>query len=183
MATMHATFSQESLIDEPIARDEPRWYAAYICANHEKRVAHQFTQQSIEHFLPLFEAVRRWKDRRKRLQLPLFPGYLFVRFALRDRLNILQVPSVVRLVGFNGRPTPVEDHQIETLQETLTPQLKVRPHPYLAVGKKVRIIRGPLQGTDGVLVRRKSVWRVVLSINLIVRAASVEVEADDIEVI
>src|SRR5271157_5605311 len=78
---------------------EPHWYAAYTCANHEKRVALQLERRSLECFLPLYESVRRWKDRRVRLELPLFPGYVFVRLALRDRLQVLQVPGVARLVG------------------------------------------------------------------------------------
>ena len=81
---------------------EPAWYAVYTCANHEKRVADQFVQRSVEHFLPTFETIRRWKDRKMRIQQPLFPGYIFVRLLLRDRLRVLQVPSVVRLVGFGG---------------------------------------------------------------------------------
>src|SRR6266852_464107 len=79
---------------------QPHWYAAYTSANHEKRVAVQLKERAVENFLPLYESVRRWKDRRMKLQLPLFPGYVFVRLALRDRLRVLQIPSVVRLVGF-----------------------------------------------------------------------------------
>src|SRR5271163_1679943 len=83
---------------------EPHWYAAYTSANHEKGVTQQLERRSVECFLPLFESVRRWKDRRVRLQLPLFPGYVFVRLALRDRLQVLEIRSVVRLVGFDRRP-------------------------------------------------------------------------------
>src|SRR6202051_4240062 len=83
---------------------EPHWYAAYTCANHEKGVTQQLERRSVECFLPLYESVRRWKDRRVRLQPPLFPGYVFVRLALCDRLQVLEIPSVVRLVGFDGHP-------------------------------------------------------------------------------
>jgi transcription antitermination factor NusG len=88
----------------PIESVAPHWYVAYTSANHEKRVTEQFLQRSVDHFLPLYESVRRWKDRRVTLQLPLFPGYIFVRLALCDRLKILQVPGVARLIGFNGQP-------------------------------------------------------------------------------
>src|SRR6267378_5822400 len=98
---------------------EPRWYAAYTCANHEKRVREQLEQRSVESFLPLYETVRRWKDRRMRLQMPLFPGYVFVRMVLMDRLRVLQVPSVVRLVGFNGHLSPLLDEEIEGLKKGL----------------------------------------------------------------
>ncbi len=102
--------------DEQTVLAEPRWYAAYTCAQHEKRVAEQLVERTVEHFLPLYASVRRWKDRRVALELPLFPGYVFVRLALRDRLRVLQVPSVVRLVGFGGLPTALPDEQVEILR-------------------------------------------------------------------
>jgi len=165
----------------PAAYLEPHWYAAYTCANREKRVAEQLAQRSVEHFLALYDSVRRWKDRRKKLQLPLFPGYVFVRLALRDRLRVLQVPSVVRLVGFNGTPTALPEEEIEKLRKALTGQIRAEPHPYLAVGQRVRIKCGPLAGVEGILIRKKNALRVVLSIDLIMRSASVEIDAGDIE--
>ena len=83
-----------------------QWYAVYTCARNEKRVAEQLSLRSVEHFLPVYSAIRHWTDRSKELQLPLFRGYLFVRIALRDRLQVLEIPSVARLVGFNGAPAP-----------------------------------------------------------------------------
>jgi transcription antitermination factor NusG len=160
---------------------EPAWYAAYTCANHERRVADQLAERSVEHFLPTFESVRRWKDRKMRLRQPLFPGYLFVRLALRDRFRVLQIPSVVRFVGFGDGPTALADREIESLRTSLLPELRASPHPYLKVGKKVRIVNGPLEGTEGILLRKKNAWRVVISIDLIMRAASVEVDIGDLE--
>src|SRR6266481_1689950 len=107
---------------------DSRWYAAYTCANHEKRVREQLEQRSVESFLPVYEAVRRWKDRRMRLQLPLFPGYVFVRMALVDRLRVLQVPSVVHLVGFNGHLAPLPDEEIEGLKKSLAGGVLAEPH-------------------------------------------------------
>src|SRR6266566_3595754 len=95
---------------------EPHWYAAYTSANHEKRVAIQLGQRSVEHFLPTYESVRRWKDRRKKLELPLFPGYVFVRMALRQRLRVLQIPGVACLVGFGGQPAALATEEIEALR-------------------------------------------------------------------
>ena len=115
----------------------PLWYVAYTSANHEKRVAEQFSLRSVEHFLPLYEAKRRWKDRRMKLELPLFPGYVFVRMSLRDRLKVLQVPGVARLVGFNGQPAAIPDNEIEALRASLGAQLRAEPHPYLIVGRRV----------------------------------------------
>ena len=153
-----------------------RWYAAYTCANHEKRVAQQLAQRSVEHFLPLYEAVRRWKDRRVRVQLPLFPGYVFVRLPLRDRLQVLQIPSLVRLVGFNGLPTALPDHEMEAMRDGLTRQLRAEPYPYLTAGRRVRIIRGPLEGLEGILLRKKGKLRVVLSLQLIMRSIIVDID-------
>jgi transcription antitermination factor NusG len=159
----------------------PLWYVAYTSANHEKRVAEQFSLRSVEHFLPLYEAKRRWKDRRMKLELPLFPGYVFVRMSLRDRLKVLQVPGVARLVGFNGQPAAIPDNEIEALRASLGAQLRAEPHPYLIVGRRVRVKRGPLEGAEGILIRKKNAYRVVLSLDLIHRSASVEVDVGDVE--
>jgi transcription antitermination factor NusG len=162
---------------------EARWYAAYTCANHEKRVAEQLARRCVEHFLPLYESVRRWKDRRVRLQLPLFPGYVFVCLPIKNRLQVLEVANVVRLVGFGGQPTAVPDDEIEALRNGLARQLRAEPYPYLTVGRRARIVRGPFAGTEGILVRKKGVLRVVLSIDLIMRSVAVEVDSTDIEAV
>src|SRR5882762_1346571 len=138
---------------------EPRWYAVYTSANHEKRVALQLGQRSIEHFLPLYESVRRWKDRQVRLQMPLFPGYVFVQLALRDRLQVLQVPGVAKLVGFNGTPAALPQCEFEALRASLAGGVRAEPHPYLKVGHRVRVKTGPLQGLQGILLRKKNVSR------------------------
>jgi hypothetical protein len=103
----------------PASYCELRWYAAYTSANHEKRVAEQLGVRGVSHFLPLYASLRQWKDRRVTLQLPLFPGYVFVRMALRDRLQVQQVPGVAKLVGFNGLPTAMPDDEIELLRASL----------------------------------------------------------------
>ena len=160
---------------------EPRWYAAYTCANHEKRVREQLEQRSLESYLPVYEAVRRWKDRRMRLQLPLFPGYVFVRMALVDRLRVLQVPSVVHLVGFNGHLAALPDVEIEGLKNGLAGGVRAEPHPFLTAGRRVRIKAGPLEGREGILLRRKGSLRVVLSIELIQRSIVVDVDVADVQ--
>jgi transcription antitermination factor NusG len=160
---------------------EPRWYAAYTNANHEKRVAIQLGQRSVEHFLPLYDSVRRWKDRRMKLQLPLFPGYVFVRLALRDRMQVLQVPSVVRLVGFNGAPAALAEEEVESLRCALIEGVRAEPHPFLRVGRRVRIIAGPLAGREGIVVRWKDDLRVVLSTELIQRSILIHMDAASVE--
>jgi transcription antitermination factor NusG len=158
-----------------------RWYAAYTCANHEKRVRVLLEERSVESFLPVYETVRRWKDRRMHLQLPLFPGYVFVRMALVDRLRVMQVPSVVRLVGFNGRLSALPDEEIEGLKKGLAGGVRAEPHPFLTVGRRVRLKSGPLAGMQGILLRRKGKFRVVISLELIQRAVAVQAETADVE--
>jgi len=159
---------------------EPHWYAAYTCANHEKGVAQQLERRSVECLLPLYESVRRWKDRRVRLQLPLFPGYVFVRLALRDRLRALQIPGVAKLVGFDGHPAPVPDEDIVAVRACLAGRHPVQPHRYLQRGQRVRVLRGPLAGLAGIVVREKKTTRLVVSLDLLMRSVSVEFDTADI---
>lgn len=159
----------------------PRWYAAYTRSHHEKTTAEHLTLRSIEHFVPTYESVRFWKDRKKRLELPIFPGYVFVRTPLDDKRNVLVVPGVVRLVGFDNHPLAVPDVEIETLRSVVKHKMKIEPHPFLAVGRRVRILRGALEGMQGILVRRKGRLRLLLSIELIRRTAMIEVDAQDVE--
>jgi transcription antitermination factor NusG len=160
---------------------EPRWYAVQTCANHEKRVLQQLGQRTVEAYLPQYESVRRWKDRRVRLDLPLFPGYVFVHLALRDRLRVLQTPSVVRLVGFGGQPAALPDQEIEALRQGLRHEMRIEPHPYLKVGHRVRVRTGPLQSLQGILVRKKKGSRFVISLDLIMRSVAVEIDEADLE--
>jgi transcription antitermination factor NusG len=160
---------------------QPRWYAAQTCANHEKRVLEQLEHRAVEAYLPRYASVRRWKDRRVRLELPLFPGYVFVHLALTDRLCVLQTPSVVRLVGFGGQPTPLPDPEIETLRHRLAPGMRIEPYPYLKVGQRVRVRTGSLQGLEGILVRKKNITRLVVSLDLIMRSVAVEIDVAEVE--
>ena len=162
------------------ALGEQHWYAAYTCAQHEKRVAAELGMREVEHFLPLYSSVRRWKDRRVQLELPLFPGYVFVRLALRERLRVLQIPSVVRLVGFSGLPTALPDEEMEILRWGICQSLRAEPHPFLTVGRRVRITGGPFAGLEGVLKRMKGNLRVVVSLELIQRSLAVDVDAADV---
>jgi transcription antitermination factor NusG len=165
---------------KPVSLDV-RWYATYVCSRHEKQVLSQLQERKITSFLPVYRSVRRWKDRRKELELVLFPGYVFVHLDLKDRLRVLQLPSVVRFVSFNGHPAPLPDKEIEVLSKGLASGIRAEPHPYLHVGHRVRVRSGPLAGAHGILVRRKEKFRVVLSIDLIMRSVAVEVDEEDIE--
>jgi len=157
-----------------------RWYAAYTCTHHEKRVAQQLSERQIENFLPMYRSVRRWKDRRKELQLALFPSYVFVRMNLKDRLRVLQLPGVVSFVSFGGNPAPLLDIEIETLRQGNANPTQISPHPYLKVGRRVRVRSGPFAGTEGILMRRRDGCRVVVSIDLLMRSVAMEVDEADI---
>jgi len=184
------TLIEAAACNPPVVLDDPnplprsiqvRWYAAYVCSRHEKQVLLQLQERSVQSFLPVYRSIRRWKDRRKELDLVLFPGYVFVRIDLKDRLRVLQLPGVVRIVGFNGHPTPLPDAEIESLSSGLASGIRAEPHPYLKAGQRVYIRYGPLAGARGILVRRKDRLRVVLSIDLIMRSVAVEVDEADIE--
>lgn len=172
---------QPSDLVAPMQHVERRWYAAYTCANHEKQVAAELNARGIEHFLPLYSSLRRWKDRRVWLDHPLFPGYVFVRLVLVERMCVLQIPSLVRLVGFGGLPAALPDQQVEILRAGLAERLRAEPHPFLTVGRRVRIVRGPLRGLEGILLRKKGNFRFVLSVELIQCSVSVDVEATDVQ--
>lgn len=160
---------------------EIRWYAAYTRSRHEKSVADQLHRKEVETFLPLYQTIRRWKNGDHRVELPLFPGYAFVRIALKDRMQVLKVPGVVHLVGFGGTPTALSAEEVESLRRALSGGVKASPHPYLTEGRRVRITSGPLAGREGILVRRKTALRMVLSIDLIQRSIAVDVEASSLE--
>ena len=171
------------LLEQEQAVHGARWYAAYTCANHEKRVAAELGVRSVEHFLPLYSSMRRWKDRRVQLELPLFPGYIFVRLALSERLRVAQIPSVVRLVAFNGQPVALPDKEMEVLRAGLSQRLTAEPHPFLTAGRRVRVRSGPLTGIQGILLRRRGKTRFVVSVELIMRSVAVEIDEADLEAV
>lgn len=159
------------------------WYAAYTLANHERKVAEQLLRKGIENFLPMYEAIRQWKDRRVRLHWPLFPGYVFVRMPISEKLMVLQLTGVARLVGFGDRPVSLADEEIDGLRRGLGGELKMEPHPYLNKGQRVRILRGPLAGMEGILLRSRGKFRLVLSVDLIMRSIVVDIDAQDVHAI
>lgn len=156
------------------------WYAAHTCSRHEKRIAQQLQERGIEHFLPLYRSVRRWKDRKKELELVLFPGYIFVRLDLADRLHVLQLPGVVRFVSFNSLPAPLPANDIEALRNGLAQNLCAEHHPYLTAGRRVKVVYGPLSGAEGIFVRRRNNSRLVVSIDAIMRSVALEIDEADV---
>jgi len=168
---------------EQVAHDQrfaPLWYVVRTRSRHEKTVRDQLVRRDVETFLPIAERWRRWKDRRKKVAFPLFPGYCFARFSLVDRLRILNVVGVADLVGTSGRPEPVPDAEIEAIQRLASTTLQYDPHPFLAEGMDVEVVRGPLTGVRGKLLRKDRVTRLVLSVTLIRQAAIVEIHPADV---
>ena len=160
-----------------------RWYAAHTSANHERHVAEQLAVRDVEHFFPVYDSLRKWKDRRVKLQLPLFPGYVFVRIALRDRLNVLRVPGIACLVGFGGQAVPLAEEDMERIRKIQELGAGAKPHPFLRVGKSVRITSGPLQGLEGIIVKQKNSARFVVSVELLQRSVSVDFDAPGLELL
>jgi transcription antitermination factor NusG len=160
---------------------ETKWYAVYTWAHHEKRVAEQMGQRQIQGFLPVYRSIRRWKDRRKEIEMALFPSYVFVHLALKDRVRVLEIPGVVNIVSARGKPTPLADHEIESFQRGLQGCVRMEPHPFLQVGRRMRVQAGPMAGLEGILLRRKDGLRLVVSIEILMRAVAVEIDEGDVE--
>jgi len=167
----------------PEALVEEKWYAVYTWANHEKRVAEHLEQRQMRSFLPLYRAMHRWKDRRKEVELALFPSYVFVHLSLQHRLRVLEIPSVVHLVSFQGKPAPLPAHEIEKLRQGVNGRVRMGPHPYLQAGQRVRVRSGPVAGLEGILVRRKEGARLVVSIEILMRAVALEIDEADVEAV
>jgi transcription antitermination factor NusG len=160
---------------------ERRWYAVYTWAHHEKQVAVQMGQRQIRGFLPVYRSIHRWKDRRKEIELALFPSYVFVHLALKDRVRVLEIPGVVHIVSSGSKPTPLPDHEIESFQRGVDGCVSMEPHPYLQAGRRVRVRSGPMTGLEGVLLRRKEGLRLVVCIEILMRAVAVEIDEADVE--
>ena len=175
------TEHQESQANVQPENSAANWYAVQTYPRHEKRLCEDLGLRTLESFLPLYETVHRWKNGCKvRVELPLFPGYLFVRINPRERYKVLSLPGAVSIVGSASGPWPLPEEEIECLRASLQAR-KFEPHPYLAVGQKVRIKSGPLANMTGFLVRQSGGLRVVLSVEMIRQSAAVEVDADDVE--
>jgi len=166
---------------EVVPDTDPRWYAVRTRSRHEKQVHAQLVDRpEIDVFLPLRERRSRWKDRVKRIQEPLFPGYCFARFRRADRLRVLKAVGVVGLVGASGEPEPIPDPEIEAVRALAGSRLGYEPVPFLAEGTMVEVIRGPLMGVRGRLLRKDREFRVVLSVTLIRQSVAVEIDAADV---
>jgi len=152
------------------------WYALHVRARFEKHVQAHLQDKGYEVLLPTYESKRRWSDRVKILSLPLFPNYVFCRFNVNERLPILITPGVNFIVGVGRSPVAVDQSEISSIHHVLSSGLAARPWPYLNIGETVRIANGPLEGLSGIIVREKGEDRLIVSVSLLMRSVSVEID-------
>ena len=158
----------------------PRWYAIRTRSRYEKVVRDQLLSQGIEPLLPTVKRLSQWKDRKKEIEVPLFSGYCFVHFAPDHKLAVLKTIGVVDIVSAGHHPEPIADEEIVALRTLMVSVLPYDSHPYLHEGMQVEVIRGPLQGVRGILLRKEKRHRLVVGVRLIQQAAAVEIDAADV---
>ncbi len=161
---------------------KPQWYALYTRSRFEKKMLGELTDRRIEVFLPMREVLSRWKDRKKRIWVPLFPGYIFVNHVdtPENRFRVLNIPGAVRFVGLEGHADPVPEEQILSVRKFLESSIAIDPYPYMQIGTRVEVIAGPLKGIHGILVEKRGRFRFVIQVDLIRQAVSVEIDASDV---
>ncbi len=160
---------------------DPAWYALWTRSRHEARVRHELERVEIDAFLPTVTKWSRWKDRKKQVDWPLFPGYCFARFDLDARLTVLKCIGVVNIVSINGAPAPIHGGEIDAIRQLVETALQYDPCPLIKEGDKVEVVSGPLKGVVGHLVRKGTHARLVLAVDLIGQAVSVQVDAADVK--
>jgi transcription antitermination factor NusG len=160
--------------------EKSAWCAIYTRHQHEKTVSEMLEAKGFEVFLPLYDSTRKWKDRRKVLAVPLFPSYVFVRGAVERRLPVLTTPGVHMIISRGERVATVPEDEIDAIRRTVEGNFRVEPHPFLRCGERVRVVRGSLEGVEGVLTRKKNLFRLVLSVEMLAQSVAVEIDAIDV---
>jgi transcription termination/antitermination protein NusG len=169
-----------NLCDLP-AQPDSSWWALYTRHQHEHVVADMLAAKDFEVFLPAYTSIRRWKDRQKVLSLPLFPCYVFVKGAAHRRLQVVSTPGVHMVLSHGEKAAVIPEHEIHAIRQSVLGSLPVEPHPFLRCGERVRVISGSLEGVEGILTRRKSQFRLVLSVEMLEKSVSVEIDANAVE--
>ena len=158
------------------------WYAVYVCSRHEKKVYHLFVEKGIESSLPLIKTTRKWSDRKKKVEMPLFRGYVFIKIDIgKDKLNILQTDGVVKLIGIRNKPSRILDEEIHWVHMMVEKSDTVQNEKEIPEGQKVRVTVGPFKGVEGVVVRAGNQYRLVVVIESIMQAVSVEIRSNYLE--
>jgi transcriptional antiterminator RfaH len=158
--------------------DHSKWYALTVRYQHEQRTEKALQSKGLETLVPVYRSQRQWSDRVKDVELPLFAGYVLCRFALRERVPVLDTPGVAKIVGFGGTAVALEDCEIADIQRLLASKLALAPWPYLKAGDRVRVERGVMRGLEGTLLRTKDALRLVIGVQLLQRSIAVELDRD-----
>ena len=161
--------------------EDPCWYALHTRSRHEKVARDQLSAKGITNLLPLWRKRSVWKDRVKIIEEPLFRGYMFGYFPLKQKIDVLQSIGVVRIVGLNGQPIPVPEEQINAVQTMVEKRMQYDPHPFLQEGMRVRVKHGILAGAEGVLTAKRQHYRLVISIDLIQQSVAVDIDSAAVE--
>lgn len=161
--------------------ENSRWWALYTRHQHEKVVAGTLVTKGFEVFLPLYDSMRRWKDRKKLISLPLFPCYVFLKGSLDRKLQIVTTPGVHMILTHGERIASIPEAEIEAIRRVVEGRYRVEPHPFLKCGERVRVMRGALEGVEGILLRKKNWHRLVLSVNMLAQSVAVEIDSSDVE--
>jgi transcription antitermination factor NusG len=172
--------SDPQLIDAP-SNPGSHWWALYTRHQHERVVADMLSAKGFEIFLPVYDSIRRWKDRQKLLSLPLFPCYVFVKGAFNRRLQVVSTPGVHMILSHGERAAVIPENEIEAIRRTVEGPFRVEPHPFLRCGERVRVTRGSLQGVEGILTRKKNQFRLVLAVEMLAKSVAVEMDATSVE--
>jgi transcription antitermination factor NusG len=157
------------------------WWALYTRHQHEKVVADLLSAKGFEVFLPLYDSIRRWKDRQKLLSVPLFPCYVFIRGEVGRCLQVVNTPGVHMILNQGEHFAVIPENEIQAIRRTVEGPFRMEPHPFLRCGDRVRVICGSLQGVEGILVRKKNQFRLVLSVDMLAKSVAVEIDAADVE--
>jgi transcription antitermination factor NusG len=154
------------------------WYAVHVHHQFEQIATAALRSRGYEEYVPLVRTRRRWSDRVREIQVPLFPGYVFCRLDPVHRVPVLECPGVVDVLAFGGRPAPIPDSEIAAVRIMVDSALPIFPHPFLKTGQTIRIVRGPLTGVEGIVVEVKKAFRLVASVSLLQRSVSVEIDRE-----
>lgn len=167
-------------IDIDLSGDQP-WWAIYTRHQHEKTVADMLATKGFDVFLPLYESMRRWRDRKKLISLPLFPCYVFVKGGFERKLQVVSTPGVHMMLYRGDQVATIPEEEMSAIRAVVEGRFRVEPHPFLKVGQRVRVLRGAMEGVEGILTRKKNLVRLVLSVDMLAQSVAVEVNAADVE--
>ena len=176
----------KQIMQAPLTTDansclEQPWWAIYTRHQHEKTVADMLSTKGFDVFLPLYDSMRRWKDRNKLLTLPLFPCYVFVRGKLERKLQVVSTPGVHMILYHGDQVATIRAEEMAAIQSAVDGRMRMEPHPFLKCGQRVRVLRGAMEGVEGILTRKKNLFRLILSVEMLAQSVAVEVNAADVE--